>query len=389
MFKFVFIPKTMKHKHLLLFLALFFFSSLLQAQKRPSYPKKPGKKAQPEQYYSESGIPLRLEEKKDKNGQLIEKTFYRARGNVKSDTINEKQLFTNGKLYETQYYTGEGKLSFLSRYDEAGALTETVFYESNGEIHEKIAYTKGVNGITKTVRYQKGDIIRSTEITDGDGRSLQSISFKEDGTISSKTACQYDGPVHACKKRECLSYNGENTLTYKEVFYNETKQREETKYFNSGKIKSYQLYEGAYSANSKMLQWDIYEEDGTYRKQVMQSFKKSKSKYDRGVSAPTEITYFSADGKLQKKYTHAYDDKGNTLETLSYDAGGKLLSTTKHVYKYDANEDVLEEAIYDGAGKLFYTEVYTRNEKGWPTEIVRKNADGTTKYIMKDGKRLD
>jgi len=389
MFKFVSIPKPMKNKHLLLFLALFIFSSALLAQKRPSYPKKPGKKSEPEQYYSESGIPLRLEEKKDKNGQVIEKNFYRDRGKVKSDTLNEKQLFNNGKLYEARYYTGEGKLSFVSKFDAEGKQSEIIFYEKTGEVHDRNVYTYGTNGTKKSIRYGKGDVIESSQITDEDGRILNTMEFSADGTVLRKEVCQYEGKISACKKRECLKYNGDNILIYKEVFNHETKQREETKYFDSGKIKSYQLSEGAYTASSNMLKWDIYEEDGSYRKQLMKSFKKSKSKYDRGVTAPTEVSYYSADGKLQKKYTHAYDDKGNTLETLSYDANGKLLSTTKHVYKYDANEDVLEEAIYDGNGKLFYTEVYTRNERGRPTEIVRKNADGTTKDIMKDGKRID
>lgn len=389
-FKFVIRLKSMKNKYLLpLFLSLL-LPGFISAQKRPVGTKQnTSKKALPEMYYSESGIPLRLEEKKDKNGQVIEKTFYRDRSKVKSDTINEKQLFNNGKLYETQYYTGEGKLSFLSRFDENGKAAETVFYDKSGEIDNKTTYSHGINGTTKEVRYQKGDVIRSTEITDGDGRMLTKMEFSEDGTLSRNQVCQYDGPITACKKRECLSYNSAGILTYKETFDHVTKRREDSRYFESGKMKSYELREGS-GLTDKLLEMDFYEEDGSYRKQMMVTFAKSYGKRKGGsISKASEVTSYNAEGKLKSKLTYTYDDKGNETEVMFYDGSGKLISHNKHEYIFDAEGEILEDKTATAAGKWVETDTYTRDEKGRAKDMVRKKADGTSKYIIKDGKRVE
>lgn len=386
----------MNYKQLLLTLAagLCLAQGLAQAApkyKRPTTKKTTAKKQAPAQnYYSESGIPLRVEEKKDMNGVLTEKIFYRDRGNASSDTINERQLYKNGKLAESQYYTGEGKLSYAVKTSEDGKESESVFYDKDGLVHEKNVTTHGTNGTKKTVSYKKGETIRMTEISDADGRILNRIDYNDEGMITGKEICQYDGPVSACKRSECIKYRGDNSLLYKEVHDREKKRKEITRYYGSGKMQSFQVYaSSASSAPEQIVQWDIYEEDGSYRRQMMQSFKKKSGTRNITVSSPTEVSYFTAEGKLKDKLNYTYDANGNELERLSYDANGKLASAIKHIYRYDENNAVNEDAVYDGTGKLLYTDVHTRNEKGKPIDIIRKKSDGTTEYLMKDGKRIN
>jgi len=372
----------MKNKRLVFILPLLFYVAFLSAQKKTT------KKVAPEQYFSESGIPLRLEEKKDKAGKLTEKIFYRDRGKVKSDTINEKQLFKNGKISEVQFYTGEGKISYLTKYNTAEKASETISYESNGAINERDVYTQGADGTTKTVSYSKDGNIKSSNITDEEGRILLNINFKADGTVSGKEVCKYDGKINGCKKNECLSYNENNILVGKEINDHQANRRETTHYFNSGKIESFKIEESdTYGVNRHTTEMATYKEDGSCHKQIMQSFKKSWGKRGGGkISVPSEITEYSADGKLTLKLIYKYDDKGNELESTQYDANGKLLSN--YVYKNDDNGNKLEETGYDAAGKMFYKDVYKNDSNGNALEIIRNKPDGTTQYIMKDGKYI-
>ncbi len=348
----------MKFKTLLFFTVFCVLPALFFGQKKTEAQKKSVniKVKAPEQYYSESGIPLRVEEKRDTKGQLIEKIFYRHRSTPKSDTINEKQLYTNGKISETQYYTGAGKLSFATKYNAEGKEAETTFYEENGEIHDKSVYTNGGNGTSKTARYGKGGILESLNTTDQDGRQLENISYSKDGTIRSKEVCQYDGRMESCKQSECFTYNSKNTLIRKEIYSYITKRKEITSYFSSGKIESFKIYENAYTGNGTVLEVTNYTEDGSYSKQTMQQFK-------------------------EKDYVSS-----KASEINSFDATGKLLS--KWVAKYDATGNTLENSVYDAGGKLYYKDTFKNDEKGVAVEIIRNKADGTTEIMMKDGKYI-
>ena len=228
----------------------------------------------------------------------------------------------------------------------------------------------------------KGGNLKSSNTTDEEGRTLQDINFNADGTISSKEVCQYDGKISACKKRECLSYNGNNVLVKKEVFDHQTKRKETTDYFNSGKIKSLKIEEDAYRPVAKFaytryrhVQEDSYKEDGSCHKQILQWFNESGG---GSIGKPLESANYSTDGKLIDKWVYKYDDKGNELESIKYDAGEKL--TAKYIYKNDENGNRLEDAGYDADGKMFYKTVYKNDDKGKKLEGPGYDADGKMRY---------
>ena len=368
----------MKSKNLFFFAFILCGPLLFFGQKKPVNMKVKS----PERFYSESGIPLRVEEKRDAKGQLTEKTFYRDRSKPKSDTINEKQFYTNGKLSEVLYYTGEGKISFGTKYDSNGKESETTFYEPNGDIHSKSVYTNGADGTSKTARYGKGGVLESVETSDDENRLLQEIRYSN-GEMLSKEICQYDGKMAACKKKECMSYNKSNALTRKIVYDHQTKRKEETTYFKSGKIETYNVYEDAYTKHSHPGEMWIYKEDGSYNKQLMQTFKTQRG---GSKSVSSEIISFDPGGKITGKLAFTYDAGGNETEMTGHNADGKMYF--KSVHKNDDKGNKQESTGYDAAGKIIYTDVYKYDDKGWLTEIERTKPDGAKQLIMKNGQYI-
>src|SRR5581483_907381 len=132
----------MKHNILVLLLpAALLSSNALVAQKKSTHTT--AKKA--EEYYSESGKPLYTKDVKDKNGKLAERDFL-----YKDDNkLEHKELYTNSKITEADYYADE-VLSFKTTFDDKGKETSTTFINRDGTTRSKSVYTYQPDGQSKT-----------------------------------------------------------------------------------------------------------------------------------------------------------------------------------------------------------------------------------------------
>jgi len=71
-----------------------------------------------------------------------------------------------------------------------------------------------------------------------------------------------------------------------------------------------------------------------------------------------------------------YDEKGNKLEMVEYDAYGKI--TYKYTYKYDEKGNKLEEVKSDADGKITYKYTAKYDEKG--NKVNETNYDLKTDF---------
>lgn len=293
--------------------ALFSLGNLLVAAQKPSE-----KKEAPQQYFSESGQPLAVKETRDKNGVLTERAFTRQA----DGGLDNKELYTNGKISETDYFGSDGKMTFKTKFNNKGEAIETIFYESSGEISSRSTHSYDSNGNGKTESFRKDGSKKSSETLDSDMRIVELINYKPDGRTSSTERCKYDGKISECKKTECTRLDGDGKLLSKTAFDHNTRVKEETKYFTSGKPREIQILENAYTTNERIKDWTIYDEDGSYRTQKMERFKLENGV---GMSKPVEVNYYSMRGELLRKDAFKYDARGNELERRTYDAQGREL----------------------------------------------------------------
>jgi len=269
-------------------------------------------------YFPEDvGFRLRMKEIHDKNGLLQEVIFYRDRGKpgkdagyVKSDTIEEKQLYKNGKLYDViVYYNARnynGKIQSEEKFDEKGRKTEDIVYGTKITYKEAISY--GSDGTSKISKYENGKI-KYTQIINSDGKDLEWVNYDSTGNVRNKSVSKYED-----KKYENMFYNGEGILVRKTISDHVTKFEETTDYFPSGKIERITVLDDKRNYASS----ENYKEDGSGDKTTF-----IPAKLDE-IGLPGTEVYRIHIPKMYHGTDTARRISGLPTEMLIYDAGRKL-----------------------------------------------------------------
>lgn len=96
-------------------------------------------------------------------------------------------------------------------------------------------------------------------------------------------------------------------------------------------------------------------------------------KYDN-MNNPIELNKYLPDGalELKVKYSYKYDNKGNQIEKKEFNAIGKL--SKKTTYKYDRKGNQIENNFYVG-DKLLYKTNKSYDDSGNPLTAITYQAD--------------
>lgn len=100
-----------------------------------------------------------------------------------------------------------------------------------------------------------------------------------------------------------------------------------------------------------------------------------KNKYDNNGNI-IEIAFVSEDNKTnsnESKVNYKYDDRGNRIESSTFDSNGNLKYKT--IYRHNANE-VIEESLISPIGKIISRDVYDYDKNGNRILWDQYNSDG-------------
>jgi antitoxin component YwqK of YwqJK toxin-antitoxin module len=302
------------------------------------------------QQKDDSVAPYIIKDKRDKNGMLIEKDYYR-----NGDTaIYSKEFYLNGKLNVKEFYS-DSWLMYRTNYDEKGREERTIAYSMLGKVNDSCLFNYNPDGTYTNTTYDNHGIKLSKETYDKARELTEVIHYEPGGKMRDRGTIKYinkKGSTDAALER--TYYDSNNVKVSTDV--GSGKHEEQTIFYPSGKIMSYMVAEDVGTYMSYITQMDIYLENGSYSKTSYEVFKHQY--YSR--SKPGKIDYFQPDGKLQKR----------------------------SVVVYDSSEHEVENDWYDGTNKPMYKDLYTNDDVGRTKDILRVYPDGKKEDIVKDGKSL-
>lgn len=229
--------------------------------------------------------------------------------------------------------------NYAYEYNNSGALTKSSSFvtDGNGFGYDKNIYDQSGRLIKTEVYDGSGTLIKhSTRTYDANGYLVDRSSYGNDGVLKKRSAYSYD------------SY-GNNTI--------------------------YEEYDPISVTVSRKVV-STYDSKGNAIKQ---------RQYDLGVlSAFTDMTYdannrmiqsmtYDAAGKLTNKRVNSYDANGNLIKYVVYSDTGDVLKTVKNTY--DANNNRLTTKNYDSSGALTASLVNTYDANGYKTSVTSSSGN--------------
>jgi len=203
-------------------------------------------------------------EKFVKNIDLAEREYISSSKISSIEKINFN-LDSNGKPLKSE------KLSTLN-YNSKGFLTETIIYDTDGNVKYKFTYDYDNNGRR----------IKTTRFTDAKMTNYYTYDYNEFGNKTK--AYRYD-PAGNLEEYYIYKYDDEGNLI-------------EEEWFSSSGGKVYSL----------------------------------KNDYDDGMK--THAYTYDENSDLIYEYVFRYDEKGNIIEEIKYDNNGLQAGVIQYIYKY-------------------------------------------------------
>jgi hypothetical protein len=163
---------------------------------------------------------------------------------------------------------------------------------------------------------------------------------------------------------------------------------EEIKYMNDGSVEEKNSY--TYDKNNKLISHVLFYEleDVTQRRVLSRDEKgnalseekfygddsgeKTLYEYD-GKDNITKITYFDEEGELSSYVKVTYDEKGDVIEKVTFDA--KNNQTGKNTYSKPADHQI-EEIEFDGSEKMIAKTLIKFTEDGKELSTIQTNPTG-------------
>lgn len=200
----------------------------------------------------------------------------------------EKQDFWNGDV--------------IISFDEKGYKTETSRFNKTGQLFQKIIY-----------KY------------DGSGRRLTRDVYNAFGKLLMKNTYVYDGRGN---KEAYKSFTSEGKVSETAAYKNDSRGRaiEEFTTKNDGAFVSKYTYK--YDATGAVSEICQYTKDENTLDSCI------RYKHDK-IGLLLEVENYNRSGKLTKKTTYKYDDKGNETEICTFDGNGRQTEIKEYTYTFD------------------------------------------------------
>lgn len=306
----------------------------------------------------------------------------------------------NGTTENALQVTYEEKVRYdengniVAEFDENGNLVRDIQYDADGNITQRYTYQYDANG----------DVVRCVfSEHDEDGNIVKATIFDENDNISSIE--EYDTNGNCIFETE-YDANGD---VVRRVFYEHDEDGNIVKATTHGENDSVSSIE-EFDANGDVVRGVFYERDEDGNLIGVQQYDKIENRsraeiYSEGVlSAVFEInengirteTWYNSDGTLG--YEDVYDNKGNVVSQIYYNAdgsiniysdekyeGGRRVGTTwynddgslSHGWEYDTNGNAVREIHYNSYGDVSEYIVYTYDAAGNITSKTWYSGDGT------------
>jgi len=206
--------------------------------------------------------------------------------------------------YQVGGPTGDVKIRTVYQYDSKKNKKESLSYKEDGTLSSKSVYTFDVKGnLIETVMYgPQGSLgIRIVEKYDEKEKNTETISYKPDGSIYARYVNTYDEKGHL---KEKISYKADKSIDYKVIYTNDEKGR--------------------------MTESLIYKADGSLDEKRVYSYN------EKGYE--TKVDVYNADGLPHEKETYAYefDSVGNWIKKTTkkwVSKKGKLEAEPPYIVK--------------------------------------------------------
>lgn len=190
------------------------------------------------------------------------------------------------------------------------------------------------NPVDETLK-EKKEQFDEGEIKDYKGRALKSTWYKPDGSLSSYMTYEYDENNN---QKKVTFYNGDGSVQSEQYTYygEDGKKEKEERYAAEG----YLMAEGSYIEEG-VWRDTYYNSDGTIDFIEEQIITEQFWSVSRTYDSEGNLTYyeeietnedgqqkkrslFSADGELQKYWISEYDEQGNRISYIQYNADGTV-----------------------------------------------------------------
>jgi hypothetical protein len=124
-----------------------------------------------------------------------------------------------------------------------------------------------------------------------------------------------------------------------------------------------------YDSNRLRIEEVIFKSDG--------SIDKTKHKYN-SAGKPVEILHLFGDSLHGIRSLNKFDDKGNLIETLSYDVNGFIRG--KHTRKYDNVGNLIEEIGYNPNKSIAWKNNFKYDSSGHKVESINNSINGNMSW---------
>ncbi len=305
-----------------------------------------------------------------------------------SDIWAFEGLYTDIRNYDeygnlTRYTAldGEGNLIeeyfYLYEYDEEGNMLHSEQYWDEVLVEED-DYALGFFGeyLVKTqIVYYEG-IVSSVVEYDEYGNCVKMVMYDEEGNVSIEEATQYE-------------YNEEGEVLHSEQV---------------GSYSDGSVYKEVRNEYNDQISWVYYDENGEVLFEIISEYEYdengnvlSKKNYHDGVLSDESIYVVVEDewgdrayeqmyiGYLEDgaKEVYEYNEHGDNVREIAYDAEGNIVYEYRYEYGYDENDNIIWEKIYDGE-RLTYEATYVVIE----TEEEYIYYMSSTSEYAEDGSKL-
>ena len=254
-------------------------------------------------------------------------------GKVKSIVIKE-YFITNdtaqqGELleYAVKNYNERGYLTEIKEFNGDGTMSQRQVFVYSKKKQEELLYDEEGNLKEKTLT--KLNIME---------KPTQSIVVDARGKLQGKTTYQYDEKDRLIKQ---CGYNAKGKLSEKH-------------YATYEKDVLCQLLTFSEFANKKILyKFDIHRnpiEMMVYDSRTKVFLEKITQKFDENKNL-IEKKSWDEKNTLKSSDCYKYDEKGNVLEQLLFDADMDFHGIYFYVYQYDRNNNWTSQTLYEGAEK--------------------------------------
>ena len=307
-----------------------------------------------EKDYSEAGKLMyhrlyKFSEIENENGEfdLEEQITINSEGNLEEVTLNSY----SDSLEQSKTFCGNGdKLYSYKKFDlsqnciERGEFLPDERNKGKTILRFREEYEHNEkNELTSILRYKGNELECSTRIKyNEDGEIISYEKLLPSGRALSLRKIEFSGNkkhISIYDHNQCLSTTCSVTLDHMKRITSEKEWRHRL-----GKEFRYH-HRYKYWENGKKSAWIIYFESGAVEE--IRKYNEQGMEYEQ--------TYFNEDGVIESKHIKKYEDNGDLISDIDYDADGRITNSIEYKRKFDHKNNWIEQIEFTNGIATYLT----------------------------------